>query len=68
MTGVDRVGVHDPVIGLVLTGLSTKASLVIVNGEVLIRDGKPTRVSEEDVVATATALLSGTREFPNARR
>ena len=39
-TAVDRVGVHDPVIGLLMTGLSDRAELVTVAGEVVVRDGR----------------------------
>ncbi|MCU1486360.1 MAG: trzN [Actinomycetia bacterium] len=39
---VDRVGVHDPLAGLVLTGLSSHASLVAVGGQVLVEGGEPT--------------------------
>ncbi|WP_420637860.1 amidohydrolase family protein [Candidatus Poriferisocius sp.] len=46
MTTVDRVGVHDAVVGLVLGGLSDRASLVMVNGEVVVRDGHCTTVDE----------------------
>ncbi|MCU1375725.1 MAG: trzN, partial [Actinomycetia bacterium] len=39
---VDRVGVHDPLAGLVLTGLSSHASLVAVGGRILVEGGVPT--------------------------
>ena len=38
---VDRVGVHDPLAGLVLTGLSSHASLVAVGGRILVEAGIP---------------------------
>ncbi len=52
MTTVDRVGVHDPVGGLVLGGLSDRAEMVMVNGEVVVRNGRCTTV-DEHVVAQA---------------
>lgn len=57
LTGVDRVGVHDPLIGLLMTGLSDKANLVIVNGEVLVQDERPTRVDLEAVAHTARSII-----------
>jgi cytosine/adenosine deaminase-related metal-dependent hydrolase len=54
---VDRVGVHDPLIGLVLTGLSSHASLVVVEGEVLVERGRPTRLDPAAVAARARALI-----------
>ena len=57
ITTVDRVGVHDPVIGLVLTGLSDRADLVIAAGEVVVRDGRCVSVDEDEVAAAARATL-----------
>jgi 8-oxoguanine deaminase len=54
---VDRVGVHDPVAGLLLTGLSSHASLVVVDGEVLVERGTPTRLDVEAVAARARAAV-----------
>jgi len=57
LTQVDRVGVHDPVAGLVLTGLSDVASLVMVNGEVLVEGGHPTKVDPAEIAREARALV-----------
>ena len=54
---VDRVGVHDPVAGLLLTGLSSHASFVMVEGEVLVRDGETTRLDVAGVAARARAAV-----------
>jgi len=54
---VDRVGVHDPVAGLLLTGLSSRASLVIVEGDVLVRDGEPTHLDLAALAARARAAV-----------
>lgn len=53
MTTVDRVGVHDAVIGLVLGGLSDRASLVMVGGEIVVRDGHCTTVDEKAIADAA---------------
>jgi cytosine/adenosine deaminase-related metal-dependent hydrolase len=53
LTSVDRVGVHDPVAGLLLTGLSSHASLVVVEGDVLVERGSPTRLDVRAVAARA---------------
>jgi len=55
--GVDRIGVHDPLAGLLLTGLSTRAALVAVGGEVLVEDGEPTRLDVAAVAARARAAI-----------
>ncbi len=57
ITTVDRVGVHDPVIGLLLTGLSDRADLVIAAGEVVVQDGRCISVDEDEVAAAARATL-----------
>jgi cytosine/adenosine deaminase-related metal-dependent hydrolase len=58
MRAVDRVGVHDPVAGLVLTGLSSAASLVVVDGEVLVDHGRPARLDPAAVAAAARQALA----------
>lgn len=57
LTTVDRIGIHDPVLGLLLAGLSDAASLVLVNGEVLVEDGLPTRVDPAEVAREARRLI-----------
>jgi len=57
MTTVDRVGIHDPLVGLLLAGLSDAASLVMVNGEILVEDGRPVRVDAAEVATRARALI-----------
>jgi cytosine/adenosine deaminase-related metal-dependent hydrolase len=61
MDSVDRVGVHDPVAGLVLTGLSDRAELVVVDGEVVVRGGHCTTIDEKTVAAEARAALGVSR-------
>ncbi len=58
LRSVDRIGVHDPLAGLVLTGLSSAASLVMVDGEVLVADGRPTRLDPAAVAAAARQALA----------
>jgi len=58
---VDRVGVHDPVAGLLLTGLSSAASLVVVGGRVVVEAGSPTTFDPAEVAATARGALAGCR-------
>lgn len=57
LDGVDRVGVHDPAIGLIMTGLSDRASLVVVNGQVLVENERPVLADLERIVANTTALI-----------
>jgi cytosine/adenosine deaminase-related metal-dependent hydrolase len=57
---VDRVGVDDPVAGLLFTGLSDAASLVVVGGEVLVEGGRPSRLDPAAVASAARrAITSG---------
>ena len=58
LTAVDRVGVHDPVAGLLLTGLSSAASLVLVDGEVLVENGHPAHLDPAAVAARARQALA----------
>jgi cytosine/adenosine deaminase-related metal-dependent hydrolase len=57
---VDRVGVHDPLTGLLLTGLSSAASLVVVGGRVVVEDGAPVAFDPADVARTARRALGVT--------
>jgi len=41
MRNIDRVGVHDPLGGLLLTGLSTRAAFVAVGGDIVVEKGVP---------------------------
>jgi 8-oxoguanine deaminase len=58
MTAVDRVGVHDPVAGLVLTGLGSQADLVAVGGRVLVEDGEPVTFDPTEIAARAREALT----------
>jgi 8-oxoguanine deaminase len=57
MHTVDRVGVHDPLAGLVLTGLSTRAALVAVGGEIVVENGEPTQLDVAAIAARARAAV-----------
>lgn len=58
LRGVDRAGVTDPVAALLFTGLSTVASLVLVNGRVVVRGGRAQLVDEVETVALFREALS----------
>jgi 8-oxoguanine deaminase len=55
---VDRIGVHDPLAGLLLTGLSSHASLVAVAGEILVERGEPTTLDLDRIAAHARESIS----------
>ena len=59
LTSVDRVGVRDPVAGLLHTGLSDRASLVMVDGEIVVQDGQCLVADERRVADNAWAHLRG---------
>jgi 8-oxoguanine deaminase len=54
---VDRIGVHDPLAGLVMTGLSTRAAFVAVGGDVLVERGEPTAFDVPAIAARARAAI-----------
>ena len=53
LTGVDRVGINDPVAALLFTGLSQTARLVLVNGEIVVEGGRPARADPAEVARQA---------------
>ncbi len=57
MNAVDRVGVHDPMAGLVLTGLGSQAAFVAVGGAVMIEGGEPVTFDPAEVAARAREAL-----------
>jgi cytosine/adenosine deaminase-related metal-dependent hydrolase len=59
MTTVDRVGVHDPVAGLLLTGLGSHAALVAVAGDVVVEGGAPVTFDPMEIAAHAREALTG---------
>jgi len=54
---VDRVGVEDPLIGLVLSGLSDRAHTVVVGGELVVSEGRLVHEDERVLARRATSLL-----------
>ncbi|MEO3796710.1 amidohydrolase family protein [Nonomuraea sp. B10E15] len=57
LTSVDRAGVHDPLAALLFTGLSDAASLVLVNGAVVVEDGRATRTDADATAREVNALV-----------
>ena len=54
---VDRVGVHDHLAGLVLTGLSTRAALVAVAGNILVERWEAAFLDVDAIAARARAHI-----------
>ena len=54
---VDRIGVHDPLVGLVLTGLSSQAAFVAVDGEILVEHEITTTLDVDAIAARARAAV-----------
>lgn len=54
---VDRVGARDPIAGLLLTGLSSMASMVVIGGEVVVAGGRPVALDPDAIAARARASL-----------
>jgi 8-oxoguanine deaminase len=57
LTVVDRVGVADPLLGLVLCGLSDRAHTVVVGGRPVVRDGRLVAADETEIGARARSLI-----------
>jgi cytosine/adenosine deaminase-related metal-dependent hydrolase len=55
---VDRVGIDDPIVGLLLCGLSDRAAFVTIGGEVVVDDGRLVTQDESTIAARARAALS----------
>jgi 8-oxoguanine deaminase len=58
LASIDRVGVHDPVIGLVFTGISDRCETVIVGGEVVVRGGRCTTIDEAKLARAARVAMA----------
>jgi len=58
LDSIDRVGVHDPVAGLVLTGISDRCELVIVGGKIVVRGGRCITVDESELAGRARAAMA----------
>ena len=63
---IDYAGTHDPLAALLFCGLSHRADTTIVNGQVVVKNGKLTRVNETDLFngaeKAASRLLRTCRE------
>ena len=57
LSTVDRVGIGDPLVGLVLCGLSDRAHTVVVGGRSVVRDGRLVAADEADIAARARTLI-----------
>ncbi|MEO7006197.1 MAG: amidohydrolase family protein [Microbacteriaceae bacterium] len=58
MSRIDRVGIHDPIQGLLMTGISDIASIVIVNGRLVVQGGRHSRVDETELAHAAHRAFS----------
>ena len=54
---MDRIGVNAPVAALLFTGPSQIARLVLINGQIVVQDGRPTRVESAEVARQAYDLI-----------
>jgi 8-oxoguanine deaminase len=61
LTGVDRIGIHDPVAALLFTGLSQVARLVLVNGQIVVEGGVPTKVDPAEGARLSGVVFGGNR-------
>jgi 8-oxoguanine deaminase len=59
LNGIDRAGSwHDPLAALVFTGISHRTRWTVVNGEVVVEDGRLVNIDEEKTAATANKLAA----------
>jgi len=60
-------GVHDPLAGLLMCGTSTRARTVVVNGKVVVREGRLTAVDEKDLARRAQQIAASMLQRAAAR-
>lgn len=59
LSTVDRVGIGDPLAGLVMCGLSDRAHTVVIGGRAVVERGRCTTVDEDAVAVRARDLIPG---------
>ena len=57
LSTVDRVGINDPLAGLVMCGLSDRAHTVVIGGRTVVQGGRCVTVDEDRVAARARSLI-----------
>jgi cytosine/adenosine deaminase-related metal-dependent hydrolase len=59
VSGIDRAGaLEDPLAAVVFTGIGQRVHTSIVNGEIVVRDGRLVRVDEAEIARNAQAISS----------
>ncbi len=58
----------DPVAALIFAGINHKADMTIVNGEILVKDGKVINLDEEDVIKNANKISKEMFNRANKRK
>jgi cytosine/adenosine deaminase-related metal-dependent hydrolase len=53
LNGIEYAGCHDPLVSLVCLGNSSLVDMTIVNGRIVVRDGKLTTIDSDKVAADA---------------
>ena len=57
VSGIDRAGaLEDPLAAVVFTGIGQRVHTSIVDGEIVVRDGRLVRVDEDEIARKAQAI------------
>ena len=57
VSGIDRAGaLEDPLAAVVFTGIGQRVHTSIVDGEIVVRDGRLVRVDEDEIARNASAI------------
>jgi 8-oxoguanine deaminase len=69
LKGIEYSGCHDPLVSLVCLGNSSLVDMTVVNGRVVVKNGKLTTIDSEKVAAAAhnTAAEIVERQRNNTR-
>ncbi|HWR60184.1 MAG TPA: 8-oxoguanine deaminase [Clostridia bacterium] len=65
LNGIEYAGCHDPLVSLVCLGNSSLVDMTIVNGKIVVRDGRLTTIDPDKVAAAAHAVAA---ELVNKQR
>lgn len=53
LNGIEYAGCHDPLVSLVCLGNTSLVKMTVVNGEIVVKDGKLTRIDTDSVAVEA---------------
>lgn len=67
LNGIEYAGCHDPLVSLVCLGNSSLTKMTIVNGKLVVKDGKLLTMDSNEIGKTAHKIASDIVEYHRAR-